>query len=134
MEPHIWEEASVAFPDFAGHVELDFRITNSALEEAGIDESRWQVIGFEWDRGEQFEQLYVIAVDKGKIPDGEDTIFERLTAEHGHVPATKILMHDVDPAAFLHSVTHSFGMTLRARGVGNAEIVVDELGDIPEQH
>lgn len=122
MDPYEWQEASVAFPDYAGHVELDFRMTNSALEDAGLDRERWQVIGFEWDRGEQSDTIYAIAVDKAKDNPDDDT-----------VRATKILLHDVDPAAFLHSITHSFGMTLRSRGTAGKTIVIDELADIPEQ-
>ncbi|MEV8143797.1 hypothetical protein [Specibacter sp. NPDC078709] len=134
MDPYIWREAEVNFPDFVGTAQLDRRLTgDSAFTVAGIDEEKWLVVGFDIGGGEHGHDLHVVAVDLEAVPAGEGSVIDRLLAEHGHIPTRDLLLHDVDPYDFLKSISHDFELRLRTRNTAGKTIMVTNLGDVPEQ-
>lgn len=134
MEPYVWREAEVTYPDYVGTAQLDHRMTGeSAFSTAGIDEDKWLVVGFDIGGGEHNHDLHVVAVDLEAVPEGEGNVFDRLIAEHGHIPTKDLLLHDVDPYEFLKSISHHFELRLRTRNASGKTIMVTSLGDIPEQ-
>lgn len=134
MEPQVWREASLTYPDFVGTAELDHRMTgDSGFKLAGIDEEKWHVIGFDIGGGELGHQVRVVAIEKESIPEGDGNIIARLMKEHGHLPVHELLLHDVDPYEFLKNISHQFELRMRASYTVDKDIVVTTLGDIPEQ-
>ncbi|SEF11476.1 hypothetical protein SAMN04489740_4107 [Arthrobacter alpinus] len=134
LEPYIWHEAEVTFPDYAGTAQLDHKMTGeSAFAAAGIDEDKWLVVGLDIGGGEHSHGLHIVAVDLDAVPPGGGNVLDRLMEEYGHIPTTDFLLHDVDPYEFLKSITHHFDLRLRVRGTSDKTIMVTSLGDIPEQ-
>lgn len=134
MEPQRWEPADVTFPDYKGNVALDFKMTGpDQFAVAGIEESKWQVVGFDWTRGESMDTLHVLAIDRSLYPKNQSDIFPYLMEKYGHIPVTDLQLHDVDPNTFLKSITHMFHMQLRARGLADYEVFVTKLDDVPIQ-
>jgi hypothetical protein len=134
MEPFIWGEAEVTYPDFKGTAQLDQKMTGtSGFTLAGIDQEKWLVIGLDIGGGEGEHSLRVVAIDRDIIPDGQSNVLDYLVEKHGHIPVTEILLHDVDPYEALKSVTHVFELRLRSRNAVGRNIMVTAYGDIPAQ-
>lgn len=134
MEPYVWREAEVSYPDFKGTAQLDKKMTGtSGFAVAGIDPDRWLVIGLDIGGGEDDHELRVVAIDQGIVPEGQGDVLNYLNEKHGHIPVTEILLHDVDPYEVLKSITHSFELRLRSRNAVGKTIKVTALGDIPQQ-
>lgn len=135
LEPYVWREAEVSYPDFKGTAQLDKKITGTnGFTVAGIDPDKWLVVGLDIGGGEGDHDLHVVAIDKETIPEGEGNVFDYLLTKHGYIPVTDLLLHDADPYEVLKSITHNFELRLRSRGTEGKPIKVTSLGDIPEQH
>lgn len=135
MEPFVWREAEVTYPDFKGTAELDQKLTGTnGFTLAGIDQEKWLVVGIDIGGGENEHQLRVLAVDQDIIPEGQSNVFDYLTDKHGHVPVTEILLHEADPYEVLKSITHVFELRLRSRNTVGKTIMVTGYGDIPVQN
>lgn len=135
MEPYVWREAAVSFPDFKGTAQLDEKKTGrSGFAMAGIDPEKWLVVGLDIGGGEGGQTANVVAIDMETVPDDLDNVFDYLLEKHGHVPVTDILLHDVDPYELLKSITHGFELRLRSRNLVGKTLMVTALGDIPEQN
>ncbi len=134
MEGHIWRDAEVSYPDWHGTAQLEHRLTERSIEQAvGLDPSKWWVIGLDIGGGESAHDLHVIAVRRSLIPDGGDALPKIAGANGGVIPVTDFQIHDVDPYAVLQAITHQFELRLRLRGSRDLPIVVEALGDVPEQ-
>lgn len=135
MEQYEWTPTSVTFPDFSGNVELDFKMTgHSIFAQIGLDEDKWSVIGLEWDGGESFAELAIVAVEKKLFVEGQGDQYPKIAKRLGHIPATRFKVHDVDPAWLLKAITHSFGMQLRSRGIQGYPVQITNHADIPDQN
>lgn len=135
MEPYVWRDAEVSFPDFKGTAQLDKKLTGkSGFALAGVDPDKWHVVGLDIGGGEGAHSAHVIAIDMDSVPDDVDNIFDYLLEKHGHVPVTDILLHDVDPYELLKSITHGFELRLRTRNLAGKTLMVTALGDIPKQN
>lgn len=134
MEPYVWREAEVTYPDFKGTAQLDRKITGtSGFTVAGIDEDKWLVVGLDIGGGEHGHSLRIVAIDKEGIPEDEGNFFSYLIRHHGYIPVTEFLLHNVDPYEVLQSITHSFELRLRSRNLVGKTVTVTALGDIPAQ-
>lgn len=122
-EPHAWNDDITTYQSFIGTAQLDQKITGdiSLRSIAGLDQDRWQIVGFEIGGGENYHGLDVIAVERGFLP------------EDGPVEVTHFRIHDVDPYEALRSITHSFGLRMRIARLQGREITITALGDSPEQ-
>ena len=132
----IWGDAETTYVDWKGTAQLDQRMTlpAPAIEDAvGLDRDEWSVVGFEIGGGEHDHDLHVYAVARNLIPGGGD-VWPKVAAENGgEIPATDFLIHDVDPYAFLKSITHMFELRMRSVGSGDLPIRVIRRSDVPEQ-
>jgi hypothetical protein len=135
VEPFVWREAEVTYPDFRGTAQLDEKKTGTnGLTLAGIDHEKWLVVGINIGGGEGAHELRVVAVDKEPIPVDVENIFDFLLQKHGHIPVTELLLHDVDPYEVLKSLTHVFELRLRSRNTVGQTLLVTGRGDIPVQN
>ena len=137
MEPYIWGDAHVTYPDWNGTAQLDGRMTAPPLAGViGLDGEEWMIVGFDIGGGERengHHNLYVYAVDRTLIRDTSDVI-KQVAADHGgEIPVTQFLVHNVDPYEILRAITHQFSLHMRSRGTRDWPIRVVALGDVPTQ-
>lgn len=132
MEPHVWRDAEVTYPDYKGNAQLDFK-KSTRLADFGIDEDKWLLIGFDLGGGEHSQEARVVLLDSALLAEENVNNVGELAEKLGYVPATEFLLHDVDPYELLKSISHMFEMRLRLRALEGHEIRITELSDIPEQ-
>lgn len=132
MEPFIWGDAEVTYPDWVGTAQLDERKTIDFNETIGLDRS-WFIIGLNLGGGEMDHDLRVVAVHRDDVPEGGDVLPRIAEANGGEIPATEFLIHDVDPYKILKAVTHMFELKLRLARTDGIPIRIRGLGDVPEQ-
>ncbi|MFF0707412.1 hypothetical protein [Gordonia sputi] len=124
MDQYEWGQASVAYPDWQGTVQLDEKMTgdDSVYSMTGVDREQWTIIGLDLGGGESGMHALEVVV----VPRGTDLGASRLEA-------TMIRIHNVDALGVLQRMMHVFDMRMRIRSTLDASIVVTDLGDIPEQ-
>ncbi|MCE7483083.1 hypothetical protein AB0301_08745 [Microbacterium profundi] len=137
MEPYIWGDARVTYPDWSGTAQLDGRMTAPPLADViGLDSEAWMIVGFDIGGGEREQgkhDLQVYAVDRNLIR-AESDVIKQVAADHGgEIPVTQFLVHDVDPYEILAANTHQFSLHMRTRGTRDWPIRVVALGDVPDQ-
>ena len=129
VDPYDWGPAAVTYPDWQGTFQIDQKITGptSLYDLTGVDDEEWQIIGFDWGAGESGpHEPHVIVVPK-------DMDIEAEVSRLGYVPATDLMLHEVDAYRLLLGMVHITEFRARARHVVNKPIKITRLGDIPEQ-
>ncbi|WP_218220235.1 hypothetical protein [Nesterenkonia sp. Act20] len=127
MEPFIWRDAEVTYPDWSGTAQLDERKTNTETidQRLGLGENE-HVVGLDIGGGERHQSLHVIVAQWEAIKALKD-------GETDELEVTDYLVHDVDPFEFLRSITHGFELRMRTRVAQGKTIRVTDMGDIPQQ-
>jgi len=124
----IWGEASVSFPDWSGTAQLDERMTvpwQGLARTVGLDDDKWQVIGFDIGGGEHGYHLRVVAAPRD--------VWEKSSPDDPEIEATEFLVHDVDPLAILREMTHVFELKMRHRGLGSRPVRIRSSSDLPSE-
>lgn len=135
---YLWEDASVAYPDWQGTAQLDQRMTSAGIEElVGLDPSEWTVVGIDIGGGESgLHPLEVIAVHKDGRTEGrrsDESVFNSMArASGGELQATHFRVHEADALDVLLKIMHAFEFRLRSRGVVGVPIRIMAQADIPE--
>lgn len=131
-EPQEWGPAEVPYPDFKGTAQLDYKITGeSGFSQAGIDENKWRVVGFDLGGGEQSHDAVVIAIDEDLISEAGG--LEQLKEQRGYIPVTELHLHEVEAYELLKSITHVFDLRMLRRHMNHRDIRVVSAEDIPPQ-
>lgn len=127
MEPFIWRDAEVTYPDWSGTAQLDERKTNTETidQRLGLSENE-HVVGLDIGGGESHQSLHVIVAQWEAIKALKD-------GETDELEVTDYLVHDVDPFEFLRSITHMFELRMSIRIAQGKTIRVTKRSDIPEQ-
>lgn len=127
MEPFIWRDAEVTYPDWSGTAQLDERKTNTETidQRLGLSENE-HVVGLDIGGGENHQSLHVIVAQWEAIKALKD-------GETDELEVTDYLVHDVDPFEFLRSITHMFELRMSIRIAQGKTIRVTKRSDIPEQ-
>ncbi|MEW1955138.1 hypothetical protein [Terrabacter sp. NPDC080008] len=130
LEPYIWGDAAVTYPDWKGTAQLDQRMTGKQLEEIiGLDDG-WLVVGLDMGGGETRHDLRVLAVRPDQVPEGGGVLPVIAAQNGGEIPVTEFLVHNVDPYAVLRAITHMFELRLRISSTERLPIRIVEQGDL----
>lgn len=125
----IWGEARVSFPDWKGTAQLDERRTipwEGLARTVGLDPDRWQMVGFDIGGGEGGYELRVVAAPSD--------VWEKVAADDSaEIEVTEFLVHDVDPLKLLQQMTHVFELKMRARWIGERQVRIRALSDLPSE-
>lgn len=131
MEPFIWRDAKVTYPDWQGTAQLDQKMTGVTWRELiDLERESWSIVGIDIGGGEQAHDLSVVAVNRREHSGSYAEIAAR---NGGALPVTEFLIHDVDPYEFLRNMSHMFEMRLKVRSVVDLDIQVTASGEVPEQ-
>ena len=130
----LWGDAEVTYPDWVGTAQLDEKMTTPTIHDlVDLDYEEWLIVGIDIGGGETNHDIKVLAVRQDPNFSGSWVAPEIAANNNGEIPVTEFLLHDVDPYAFLKSITHMFEMRLKVQSFEQFPIRVVEQSDIPEQ-
>jgi hypothetical protein len=130
----VWGDAQVGRDRWRGTVRLDDRQTGPTINDVvGLPHDKWLIIGIDISGKERGDHLQVIAIALEGVPDGSDVLPTIAAANNGEIPATKFLIHHVNPYDVLRAITHDLSFRLRLRGTRDIPIRITELGDVPRE-
>lgn len=131
---YIWGDAAVTYPDWVGTAQMDPTMTTpSILDVIDLDNDKWMIVGIDIGGGETAHELRVLAIAKELVPAGGDVLPKIAEANHGELPVTEFLIHDVDPYDVLRRISHMFDLRLRVRRTEGMTIRIVEQADVPRQ-
>lgn len=129
MTDYEWGPAKVTYPDWQGTFQIDEKLTgyDSIYTLTGIDPNLWWIVGFDWGAGESgVHEPHAIVVPA-------HTDIEAEVAEHGYLPATDLLLHEVDAYSLFLRTVHVSEFRVRSRAIVGTPVRIVRLGDVPEQ-
>ena len=135
MSYDILKKASSSYKDWSGTAAADQYETighGSAYELIGLDSDKWWIVGYDF-QGQHLTKaghLYVYAVDRQTYGIKDYDALQQYGANHGSIPVTSFLVHDVSPADFISTVFNQFQVQLRTRSLENHDLSVMELADL----
>ena len=135
MSYDILKEASSSYKDWSGTAAADQHGTighKSAHELVGLDSDKWWIVGYDF-QGQHLTKpghLYIYAVDRQTYNIKDYDALQQYGTNHGSIPVTSFLVHDVSPADFISTVFNQFQVQLRTRSLENHDLSVMELADL----